>query len=74
LLLRWPDKDAFDRASLTELKPVKLAGTMAFMFETRYPQHLTRCAARPAARMTRSMSCGVERNFDPTRSVWKRLG
>jgi homogentisate 1,2-dioxygenase len=28
-----------------ELKPAKLSGTMAFMFETRFPQHLTRFAA-----------------------------
>ncbi len=31
-----PDQDAFDKASNAELKPQKLEGTMAFMFESRY--------------------------------------
>jgi len=31
-----PDADAFEKASNAELKPVKLSGTMAFMFESRY--------------------------------------
>jgi homogentisate 1,2-dioxygenase len=31
-----PDQDAFDKASNAELKPQKLSGTMAFMFESRY--------------------------------------
>ncbi len=32
-----PDHDAWLKATTTELKPEKLADTMAFMFETRYP-------------------------------------
>ncbi len=31
-----PDADAFEKASNAELKPMKLSGTMAFMFESRY--------------------------------------
>ncbi|MCY7375744.1 MAG: homogentisate 1,2-dioxygenase [Pyrinomonadaceae bacterium] len=31
-----PDLEAFEKASNAELKPIKLAGTMAFMFESRY--------------------------------------
>jgi homogentisate 1,2-dioxygenase len=31
-----PDLEAFEKASNVELKPVKLSGTMAFMFESRY--------------------------------------
>ena len=31
-----PDLEAFEKASNAELKPVKLSGTMAFMFESRY--------------------------------------
>ncbi len=31
-----PDADAFEKASNAELKPQKLSGTMAFMFESRY--------------------------------------
>ena len=29
----------------SELRPVKLTNTLAFMFETRFPQHLTKFAA-----------------------------
>ena len=31
-----PDLEAFEKASNAELKPLKLTGTMAFMFESRY--------------------------------------
>lgn len=31
-----PDLEAYEKASNAELKPVKLSGTMAFMFESRY--------------------------------------
>jgi homogentisate 1,2-dioxygenase len=31
-----PDLEAFEKASNAELKPQKLSGTMAFMFESRY--------------------------------------
>ncbi len=41
MLPHGPDRDAFEHASNGELKPVKLTGTMAFMFETRYPQRVT---------------------------------
>lgn len=39
-----PDQDAFDKASNSELKPQKLEGTMAFMFESRYVIRPTRFA------------------------------
>ncbi len=45
MLPHGPDREAFDHASNGELKPVKLTGTMAFMFETRYPQRVTEHAA-----------------------------
>ena len=38
-------KSAFEGASSAELKPHKLEGTMAFMFETRFPQRVTAYAA-----------------------------
>ena len=41
MLPHGPDREAFDHASNGELKPVKLTGTMAFMFETRFPQRIT---------------------------------
>jgi len=37
LIAHGPDAEAFEKASQKELKPEKLSGTMAFMFETRYP-------------------------------------
>ncbi len=37
LIAHGPDAEAFSRASEKTLEPEKLAGTMAFMFETRYP-------------------------------------
>jgi homogentisate 1,2-dioxygenase len=45
MLPHGPDATAFERASTVELKPQKLTNTLAFMFETRYPQHLTSYAA-----------------------------
>ncbi len=48
MLPHGPDSEAFERASNDPLKPVKLTGTMAFMFETRFPQRITRYAAEVA--------------------------
>jgi homogentisate 1,2-dioxygenase len=39
------DVDAFEKASNVELKPHRLEGTLAFMFETRFPQKVTAFAA-----------------------------
>jgi homogentisate 1,2-dioxygenase len=44
-----PDVDAFETASQVDLKPHKLTDTMAFMFETRFPQRVTRYAAHASA-------------------------
>ena len=46
MLPHGPDAEAFEAASNVELKPKKLEGTMAFMFETRFPQRVTAYAAR----------------------------
>lgn len=48
MLPHGPDVEAFDKASHADLRPVKLENTMSFMFETRFPQHLTEWAARAA--------------------------
>lgn len=45
MLPHGPDMDAFEKASTVELKPHRLEGTMAFMFETRFPQRVTKFAA-----------------------------
>ncbi|MCT7373847.1 homogentisate 1,2-dioxygenase [Chelativorans salis] len=45
MLPHGPDAEGCEKAANAELQPVKLENTMAFMFETRFPQHLTRFAA-----------------------------
>ncbi len=45
MLPHGPDVEAFERASNAPLAPHKLEGTMAFMFETRFPQFVTAHAA-----------------------------
>jgi homogentisate 1,2-dioxygenase len=40
-----PDAVAFERASNAELKPEKISNSLAVMFESRHPQHLTHYAA-----------------------------
>ena len=49
MLPHGPDVEAFEGASNAELKPHKLEGTMAFMFETRFPQRVTAYAAQSEA-------------------------
>jgi len=44
-----PDLDAFEKASNADLKPQKLAGTMAFMFESRYIIRPTKFAMETAS-------------------------
>ncbi|MGL1409687.1 homogentisate 1,2-dioxygenase domain-containing protein, partial [Vibrio parahaemolyticus] len=56
-------------ASNGELKPVKLTRTMAFMFETRFPQRVTKHAATSSTLQDDYSDCwkGLEKKFDPTR-------
>lgn len=63
-----PDGDAFEKASTVELKPVKLSDTMAFMFETRFPQMLTGYAAGLTTLQPGYVRCwdGLGRRFDGT--------
>jgi homogentisate 1,2-dioxygenase len=65
MLPHGPDNDAFEHASNSELKPVKLTNTMAFMFETRFAQHLTRYAARLETRQDDYADCwnGLTKRF-----------
>ena len=47
-----PDQASYDKAVAADLKPVKIDGTMAFMFETRMPVRLTRWASEaPTAQL-----------------------
>ncbi|MEJ1156966.1 homogentisate 1,2-dioxygenase [Prosthecomicrobium sp. N25] len=72
MLPHGPDKSAFDKASHADLKPVKLTGTMAFMFETRFPQQLTDFAATLPGLQDDYADCwtGLDKNFRADRPVW----
>ena len=66
MLPHGPDKDAFEKASNADLKPHKLEDTMSFMFETRFPQHLTPFAAKEAPLQDDYVECwaDLEKHFD----------
>jgi len=69
MLPHGPDAAAFDHASTVDLKPVKLEGTLAFMFETRLPQRITRYAAELETLQGDYIGCwsGLRKRFDPRR-------
>jgi homogentisate 1,2-dioxygenase len=69
MLPHGPDEQAFEHASNTELKPVKLTGTMAFMFETRFPQRVTRHASELGTLQDNYIDCwaGLRKHFDASR-------
>jgi homogentisate 1,2-dioxygenase len=66
MLPHGPDRQAFDAASTAELKPHKLAGTLAFMFETQLPQSVTAYAADAPERQRSYAAYGeaLARRFD----------
>ena len=51
-----------------DLKAEKLDNTMSFMFETRFPQHLTEFAAKEAPLQDNYIDCwkSLEKKFDGT--------
>ncbi len=57
-----PDQEAWEKATNAALEPVKLAGTLAFMFETRYPLIPTAYAS------------GLDTLQEEYPEVWKELG
>jgi homogentisate 1,2-dioxygenase len=69
MLPHGPDADAFAQASEAALRPHKLEGTMAFMFETFLPQRVTAWAAGLTELQADYVDCwmGLERRFDPDR-------
>ncbi len=69
MLPHGPDADAFEQASRAELKPRKLDGTMAFMFESRHPQRVSRYAAEAPQLQADYQDCwaGLPKHFDPAR-------
>ena len=71
MLPHGPDRDAFEGASSAELKPENLDNTMSFMFETRFPQHLTEFAAKEAPMQEEYVEVWnrLEKKFDGTPGV-----
>jgi homogentisate 1,2-dioxygenase len=69
MLPHGPDSEAFERASNVKLEPHKLAGTMAFMFETRFPQRVTAYASQSPKLDRDYQDCwaGLTKHFDGTR-------
>jgi homogentisate 1,2-dioxygenase len=65
MLPHGPDSDAYTQASTAELKPVRLADTLAFMLETRYPQHVTSYAAGLESLQPDYVDCwaGLDKRF-----------
>jgi homogentisate 1,2-dioxygenase len=67
MLPHGPDVDAFENASQVDLKPVKLMDTMAFMFETRFMQRVTKYAAESPALQAEYADYGhkLKKRFNP---------
>ena len=68
MLPHGPDRDAFEAATNSNLGPGKLENTMSFMFETRFPQHLTEFAGKEAPLQDNYIDCwaNLEKHFDGT--------
>ena len=62
-----PDAETFVRASAADLQPIKLEGTLAFMFETRFVARPTKFAMDTAARQHEYYTCwqSLQKNFNP---------
>ncbi|PSM16999.1 homogentisate 1,2-dioxygenase [Nitratireductor sp. StC3] len=69
MLAHGPDATGFEKASRADLKPVKLDDTMAFMFETRFPQMLTRFAAELETLQDNYIDCwsDLKKRFNGTK-------
>lgn len=66
-----PDRQAFDKATSAELKPVKLDGTQAFMFESSFSMAVTEWGERTCSKLDPDYyKCwqDLQKNFDPN---WK---
>jgi homogentisate 1,2-dioxygenase len=66
MLPHGPDLADFTKASTEELMPHRLTGTLAFMFETRFPHQLTAYAASLSTRQPDYDRCweGLDRKFN----------
>ena len=68
MLPHGPDNDAFEKASSSTDDPVYLDNTMSFMFETRFPQMVTKFAAKDAKLQDDYVDCweGLKKRFNGT--------
>jgi homogentisate 1,2-dioxygenase len=75
MLPHGPDKGAFDHGSTEPMVPQRQTQTMRFMFETRFPQHLTEWAAKAGHLQEDYIDCwgSLERKFDGTPGVKQAL-
>jgi homogentisate 1,2-dioxygenase len=66
MLPHGPDATAFRQASIADLTPVKLENTLAFMFESRLPQHATSYALTLETLQEDYAECwsGLRKQFD----------
>jgi homogentisate 1,2-dioxygenase len=71
MLPHGPAASVFAQASTAELKPAKIAGAMAFMFETRFPQRLTRYASESSVLQADYVDCwrDLAHMFNPHQAV-----
>ncbi len=71
MLPHGPDQQAFEGGSNAPDEPVRLSDTMSFMFETRFPQHLTEFAATEAPLQDDYIDCWdtIVKKFDGTPGV-----
>ena len=55
----------FEKASKERLKPQKIKNTLAFMFETRFPQHVTKFASKSDQLQQNYIDCwkNIKKNF-----------
>jgi homogentisate 1,2-dioxygenase len=69
MLPHGPDVDAFERASSAALGPQRIKNSLAFMFETRFPQRISAFAAttHPPQKEYYLYGRHLEKHFDPTR-------
>ncbi|MFO1135548.1 MAG: homogentisate 1,2-dioxygenase [Rhodoblastus sp.] len=69
MLPHGPDLRAFEDASAVDLKPHKLEGTMAFMFETRFMQRVTKFAAEAPQlqKSYKSYGAALQKHFNPAK-------
>jgi homogentisate 1,2-dioxygenase len=73
MLPHGPDRNAFEHGSNEPMQPHFQAETMSFMFETRFPQHLTEWAAGHAPLQDDYIDCwdSLEKKFDGTPGIKK---